>query len=120
MHVEAAIRACPFVVVSDVTAATDTIAPCACASARRRLGREGRHRHQFRAAHLAPAALSAAARRGAARLVDRFARLPSAWALPSAFDYASPAQIFAEHAALSGFENDGTRDFDIGALRDDR
>lgn len=32
------------------------------------------------------------------------------------FNYASPAQIFAEHAALSGFENNGTRDFDIGAL----
>ena len=32
-----------------------------------------------------------------------------------AFAYASPAEIFAEHAALSGFENDGERDFDIGA-----
>ena len=34
----------------------------------------------------------------------------------AAFDYASPAEIFAEHAALSHFENGGTRDFDIGAL----
>ena len=33
-----------------------------------------------------------------------------------AFDYASAADIFREHAALSAFENDGTRDFDIGAL----
>lgn len=32
------------------------------------------------------------------------------------FSYDSPAQIFAEHAALSGFENNGTRDFDISAL----
>ena len=32
-----------------------------------------------------------------------------------AFSYESPADIFAEHAALSAFENDGTRDFDIGA-----
>ncbi len=39
-------------------------------SAGRRLGREGRHRHQFGAAHLAPAAVPAGARRGAARLVD--------------------------------------------------
>ncbi len=31
------------------------------------------------------------------------------------FDFASPAEIFAEHAALSAFENDGVRDFDIGA-----
>ena len=27
-----------------------------------------------------------------------------------------PAEIFAEHAELSGFENDGTRAFDIGGL----
>ena len=32
------------------------------------------------------------------------------------FDYTGAAEIFAEHAALSGFENDGARDFDIGAL----
>ncbi len=29
------------------------------------------------------------------------------------FDFATPAEIFQEHAALSGFENDNTRDFDI-------
>ncbi|HRF07977.1 MAG TPA: molybdopterin-dependent oxidoreductase [Xanthobacteraceae bacterium] len=34
-----------------------------------------------------------------------------------AFAYASPADIFREHAALSAFENAGTRDFDIGALK---
>jgi assimilatory nitrate reductase catalytic subunit len=34
----------------------------------------------------------------------------------AAFSYASPADIFREHAALSAFENGGTRDFDIGAL----
>ncbi len=33
-----------------------------------------------------------------------------------AFDYDSPAKIFAEHAALSGFENNGERAFDISAL----
>ena len=32
------------------------------------------------------------------------------------FDYTSSAEIFAEHAALSAFENDGQRDFDIGGL----
>jgi assimilatory nitrate reductase catalytic subunit len=32
------------------------------------------------------------------------------------FAYRSPAEIFAEHAALSAFENDGERDFDIGAF----
>ena len=34
----------------------------------------------------------------------------------AAFDYKSAAAIFREHAALSGFENNGSRDFDIGAL----
>jgi assimilatory nitrate reductase catalytic subunit len=33
----------------------------------------------------------------------------------AAFDYAGPHEIFADHAALSAFENDGSRDFDIGA-----
>jgi assimilatory nitrate reductase catalytic subunit len=32
------------------------------------------------------------------------------------FDYANVAEIFREHARLSGFENRGTRDFDISAL----
>ncbi len=36
------------------------------------------------------------------------------WA--SAFDYRGPAQIFREHAALSAFENEGQRAFDIGGL----
>ena len=33
-----------------------------------------------------------------------------------AFDFNSPADIFREHAELSAFENNGGRDFDIGAL----
>ena len=33
-----------------------------------------------------------------------------------AFAFESAADIFREHAALSGYENDGLRDFDIGAL----
>ncbi len=31
------------------------------------------------------------------------------------FDYSHPFEIFREHAGLSGFENNGERDFDIGA-----
>ena len=34
------------------------------------------------------------------------------------FDYENVSEVFAEHARLSGFENDGTRDFDIGAFGD--
>jgi assimilatory nitrate reductase catalytic subunit len=33
-----------------------------------------------------------------------------------AFAFASPADIFREHAALSAFENEGARGFDIGGL----
>ncbi|KRE05936.1 nitrate reductase [Bosea sp. Root381] len=32
----------------------------------------------------------------------------------TAFDYSGPADIYAEHATLSAFENEGSRDFDIG------
>jgi assimilatory nitrate reductase catalytic subunit len=35
-----------------------------------------------------------------------------------AFAWESPADIFREHAALSAFENDGSRDFDIGGYAD--
>src|ERR1700729_2775704 len=34
----------------------------------------------------------------------------------AAFNFNSAADVFREHAALSGFENNGNRDFDIGAL----
>jgi assimilatory nitrate reductase catalytic subunit len=35
----------------------------------------------------------------------------------AAFNFNSAADVFREHAALSAFENDGNRDFDIGALQ---
>ncbi|MFX9061636.1 molybdopterin-dependent oxidoreductase, partial [Acinetobacter baumannii] len=35
-----------------------------------------------------------------------------------AFAYRSAAAVFREHAALSGFENDGHRAFDISGLSD--
>ena len=35
----------------------------------------------------------------------------------AAFNFSSAADIFREHAALSAFENDGNRDFDIGGLK---
>ena len=53
--------------------------------------------------------------RGAAGLVDR-QRGRRRLGFGEAFAYKSAADIFREHAALSAFENDGSRDFDIGAL----
>jgi assimilatory nitrate reductase catalytic subunit len=35
----------------------------------------------------------------------------------AAFDFSSVADVFREHAGLSAFENNGGRDFDIGALQ---
>ena len=70
-RVREALANCPFVVVSDCHGRHRHAALRPCQAARRRLGREGRHGHQLRAPHLAPARLPAAPRRGAARLVDR-------------------------------------------------
>ncbi|WP_375463071.1 molybdopterin-dependent oxidoreductase [uncultured Methylobacterium sp.] len=36
----------------------------------------------------------------------------------AAFGFTSAAAVFRQHAGLSGFENEGTRDFDIGGLSD--
>jgi assimilatory nitrate reductase catalytic subunit len=114
--VRAALKACDFVVVSDVTR-TDT-------------------------SHFADVLLPAAAWAekdgtvtNSERLISRqksFLPVPgearSDWwivaevarrmGFTSAFDYANPAAIFREHAALSAFENDGARLFDIGGLAD--
>ncbi|CCV03504.1 Nitrate reductase [Mesorhizobium metallidurans STM 2683] len=112
--VEAAIKACPFVVVSDVLASTDTVRhahvrlPAAAwgekdgtvTNSERRISRQ-------RAFMAMP---------GEARpdwwIVAEVARRMG---FTEAFSHVSPTELFAEHAALSGFENDGARDFDIGA-----
>jgi assimilatory nitrate reductase catalytic subunit len=44
------------------------------------------------------------------------AQLARRMGFTQAFDYRNPAEIFREHAALSAFENDGERAFDIGGL----
>ena len=43
-------------------------------------------------------------------------RWRAAWASPRLSPTESAADVFREHAALSAFENDGARDFDLGAL----
>jgi assimilatory nitrate reductase catalytic subunit len=113
-EVRAVLKRCPFVVLSDMTAETGTAAcadvllPSAAwgekdgtvTNSERRISRQ-------RAFLPAP---------GEAR--------PDWWQLcevakrmgfGSAFSYRSAAEIFAEHAGLSAFENGGARAFDIGA-----
>ncbi|MBB3612451.1 nitrate reductase [Rhizobium sp. BK602] len=114
--VEAAIKACPFVVVSDMLLETDTT----------------RHAHVLLPS-LGWGEKDGTVTNSERRISRQRGFLPAPgdarpdwWQMTEvgrrmgfaeAFAFTSPAEIFAEHAALSGFENDGSRDFDIGAHR---
>jgi len=113
--VAAALRACPFVVVSDVTATTDTaklahvLLPATAWGEKDGTVTNSERRISRQRAFLQPP--------GEARhdwwIVSEVARRMGHG---EAFAYDDPAEIFAEHAALSAYENGGTRDFDIGAF----
>ena len=113
--VRAALAACPFVVVSDVSRNTDTGV----------------------AAHVRLPAAGWGEKDGTVTNSERrisrqrpFLALPGEarpdwWIVKEvaqrmgftrAFDYGGPGQIFAEHVALSAFENGGSRDFDLAGL----
>ncbi len=113
--VRAALEKCPFVVVSDVAENTDT-GRCAhvllpaeawgekdgtVTNSERRISRQ---RSLRKAAGEARADWRA--------ICDVAKRMGFA----QGFDFDGPAAIFREHAALSGFDNNGTRDFDISAF----
>ena len=113
-HVRAALEACPFVVASDcwetdTTRLADVVLPAAgwgekdgtVTSSERRISRQ----RPFRAPP------------GEAR-ADwwMFAQLGRRLGWAEHFAWDGPAAIFREHAALSAFENDGRRVFDLGAL----
>ncbi len=120
--VREALAACPFVVVSDCIADTDTSRFAHVQPARRRLGREGRHGHQFASGAISrQRALFAAARRGAGPTGGSSREVaPARWAGATAFAYDRPADIYREHARLSAYQNDGARLFDLGAHARDR
>ena len=113
-RVRAALAACPFVVVSDCWASdtadfADVLLPAAGWSEKDGTVTNSERRISRQRAFRAPP--------GEAR--------PDWWVLSevarrlgwgAALAYARPADIFREHAALSAFENDGGRAFDIGAL----
>jgi assimilatory nitrate reductase catalytic subunit len=113
--VRSALEKCPFVVVSDVAENTDT-GRCAhvllpaeawgekdgtVTNSERRISRQ---RSLRKAAGEARADWRA--------ICDVAKRMGFA----QGFDYDGPAAIFREHAALSGVDNNGTRDFDISAF----
>jgi assimilatory nitrate reductase catalytic subunit len=113
--VAAALQACPFVVVSDVTCDADTVCyadvllPAAAwgekdgtvTNSERRISRQRPFLHE-----------PGEARRDWRIVVDVAARMGFA----KDFAYRSEADIFREHAALSASHNRGDRDFDIGGL----
>ncbi len=113
-RVRAALRACPFVVVSDAwdtdtTALADVVLPAAAwgekdgtvTNSERRISRQ----RPFRAAP------------GDARPDWRlFADVATRLGFGPDFAWPNSAAVFREHAALTAFENDGTRLLDLGAL----
>ncbi|PZM16239.1 nitrate reductase [Rhizobium tubonense] len=112
--VEAAIKACPFVVVSDVLKVTDTSRHADVLLPSLGWGeKEGTVTNSERRVSRQRAFLSGP---GEAR-ADwwQMAEVGKRMGFGHSFAYAAAADIFAEHAALSAFENDGDRDFDIGA-----
>ena len=113
-RVRAALAACPFIVVADcwptdTTRYAHVVLPAAgwgekdgtVTNSERRISRQ----RKFRSPP------------GEAR-PDwwMFTELARRMGFGHAFSWDSPAAIFREHAALSGFENDGERAFDISAL----
>jgi assimilatory nitrate reductase catalytic subunit len=114
-RVREALARCEFVVVSDCVRATDTTAyahvllPAAAWGEKDGTVTNSERRISRQRAFLKPP--------GEARpdwwIVAEVARRLG---YAAAFDYRTPADIFREHAALSGFENDGQRDFDLSAL----
>jgi assimilatory nitrate reductase catalytic subunit len=113
-RVRQALAACPFLVVSDcwetdTTRHADVILPAAgwgeksgtVTNSDRRISRQ----RPFRAA-------PGEARPDWWMLAEIGRRM--GWAKDFAWE--SPAAVFREHAALSGFENRGSRSFDIGAM----
>ncbi|MCA8929996.1 MAG: nitrate reductase, partial [Alphaproteobacteria bacterium] len=114
-RVRAALAACPFVVVSDMTAATDTadlahvLLPAAAwgekdgsvTNSERRISRQRRF--------LPP---PGEARSDWWQICEVARRM----GFGNAFAYAGPAEIFAEHAALTGLANGGARDLDLSGV----
>jgi len=118
--VSEAIQFCPFVVVSDVSTKTDTVALAdvtlpaqawsekdgTVTNSERTISRQRRWRQ--------PVGVLAETRPDWWAVAEVAKRISA----DTAFEYTGPAAIFREFAALSGSENHGTRDFDISACAD--
>ncbi|SHI21147.1 nitrate reductase [Ferrimonas marina] len=113
--VRQALKACPLVVVSDCVAETDTVALADVVLPAQGWGEKdgtvtnSERRISRQRGFMTPV--------GEAKpdwwIVCQVAK---AMGFGHAFDFDGPAAIFREHAALSGLDNQGQRDFDISAL----
>lgn len=115
--VEAALAACPFVVVSDIMAETDTIRHADVKLPSLGWGeKDGTVTNSERRISRQRAFLPAP---GEAR-PDwwQMAEIGQRMGHVTAFDFAGAASVMREYAAQTAFENEGTRDLDIGALAD--
>ena len=115
--VRAALAACPFVVVSDITARTDTGLTAHVRLPAAGWGeKDGTVTNSERRISRQRPFLSLP---GQARpdwwIISQVARRMG---FAEAFPYAGPADIFAEHAGLTAFENEGSRDLDLSGLVD--
>ncbi|MHB1950974.1 MAG: nitrate reductase [Acidiferrobacteraceae bacterium] len=114
-HVRRALSACPLVIVSDCHAATDTTGLAHCLLPALSWGeKEGMTTNSERCMtrqrrFLEPPEGPRADWRIICDIAHRMG-------FGSAFTYRGPADIFREHAMLSGLDNDGTRAFDIASL----
>ncbi|HET7715472.1 MAG TPA: nitrate reductase [Bauldia sp.] len=114
-RVRDALIRCPFVVVSDVTRNTDTarhadvLLPAAAWGEKDGTVTNSERRISRQRAFRRPAGEARPDWRIVADVARRMGHA-------DAFGYDSPAAIFREHAALSAFENHGSRDFDLSGL----
>ncbi|WP_223427065.1 nitrate reductase [Tateyamaria pelophila] len=110
-----AIAACPFTVVSDITAQNDTARLADVLLPATAWGeKDGTVTNSDRTISRQRTALPVP---GQARPDwDILAEVGRRMGFEKAFDYASPAEIFREHAALSGIAGGFGRDFDISGL----
>lgn len=112
--VKAALKACDFVVVSDCEAHTDTTAcadvllPALAWGEKAGTVTNSERRISAQRAFLAVPGQAKADWWIMSQVAKRMG-------FASSFNYQNSADIFREHAALSGFENNGQRDFDISA-----
>jgi assimilatory nitrate reductase catalytic subunit len=113
--VRAAIRACPFVVVSDMNSSTDTALEADVRLPAAGWGEKNGTvtNSERRVSRQRPFLKLPGEARPDWWIITQVARRMG---YGEAFPYESAGEIFAEHVALSGFENGGTRDFDLSGL----